>query len=218
VFPAHLKISEIDATDTKGTKHYVALLSDISFFKTHEHELQQLAHFDALTGLPNRIILADRLQNAMAMATRHQRVLAVAFLDLDGFKAVNDTYGHDVGDLLLIQMADRLGRLLRDSDTLVRLGGDEFVVLLPDLNDPESCRIVIQRLLQALSSPIDIRNHRIQVSASIGVAFYPQGVSMDAEQLLRQADQAMYAAKMAGKNQCHYAPLQAADDRQPLAG
>jgi diguanylate cyclase (GGDEF)-like protein/PAS domain S-box-containing protein len=173
---------------------------DISRLKEHECKLEQLAHFDTLTGLPNRLLLTERLHKAMAQAQRRGELLGVAFIDLDGFKAVNDRFGHDAGDLLLVKMAERMGQTLRESDTLVRLGGDEFVVLLPDLSSPEECVPVVQRLLAAAGGPIDIEGHQVQVSASIGVSFYPQQTAVDAEQLLRQADQMMYVAKMNGKN------------------
>lgn len=199
VFPAQLKVNAIRDSDGQ-IRSFVALISDISHFKEHEQQLEQLAHFDALTGLPNRLVLADRLHKEMAQARRRNEILAVAFLDLDGFKAVNDQFGHDAGDELLIIMSERMGEALRESDTLVRIGGDEFVVLLPDLSHTESCVPVIQRLLAVASSPIDINAGRVQVSASIGVTFYPQGKDVDAEQLLRQADQMMYIAKTGGKN------------------
>lgn len=173
---------------------------DISRFKEHERQLEQLAHFDMLTGLPNRLLLTERLHKAMAQAQRRGELLGVAFIDLDGFKAVNDRFGHDAGDRLLVEMAERMGQTLRESDTLVRLGGDEFVVLLPDLSSPEGCAPAVQRLLAAAAGSIDIEGHQVRVSASIGVSFYPQQAAVDAEQLLRQADQMMYVAKMNGKN------------------
>jgi diguanylate cyclase (GGDEF)-like protein len=127
--------------------------------------------------------------------------LAVAFLDLDAFKTVNDTYGHDTGDQLLVVMAGRLKQVLRDGDTLARLGGDEFVAILVDLADAGACETLLGRLLQAASLPLQVGELTLVVSASIGVTFYPQGdVDVDADQLLRQADHAMYQAKQSGKN------------------
>jgi diguanylate cyclase (GGDEF)-like protein/PAS domain S-box-containing protein len=215
VFPAQLKVNAIRDSDGQ-VRSFVALMSDISHFKEHERQLEQLAHFDALTGLPNRLVLADRLQKEMAQARRRSEVLAVAFLDLDGFKAVNDQFGHDVGDQLLIIMSERMGQVLRESDTLVRIGGDEFVVLLPDVGDCDSCVPVIKRLLSVASSPIDIKGSRVQVSASIGVTFYPQEEDVDSEQLLRQADQMMYDAKQGGKNR--YKLADAATSSRRFAG
>ncbi|WP_295413522.1 EAL domain-containing protein, partial [uncultured Thiodictyon sp.] len=190
--------------DAKGhTRHYVALFSDISLIKAHERELEHIAHYDALTRLPNRVLLADRLQQAMALAQRHGRPLAVAFLDLDGFKSVNDTHGHDAGDRLLIAAAAGMQRVLREGDTLARIGGDEFVAVLLDLADIAASVPMLERLLGAVARPVPVGDFTLRVSASIGVTFYPQAEAIDAEQLLRQADQAMYQAKLAGKSRYH---------------
>lgn len=164
--------------------------------------LEHIAHYDALTHLPNRVLLADRMQQAMAQCQRRNNCLAVAFLDLDGFKAINDVYGHSVGDQLLIEIAARLRTSLREGDTLARLGGDEFVAILTDLDQSKDCEPVLARLLGAASEPVDLHGAQLQVSASIGVTLYPQD-GVDAEQLLRHADQAMYLSKQAGKNCFH---------------
>jgi len=182
---------------------YVALFSDVSQQKEHEHRLEQIAHYDALTSLPNRVLLADRLRQAMAQTLRHKDKLALVFMDLDGFKAVNDTHGHDVGDKLLIALAARVTQALRDGDTMARIGGDEFVVVLTDLADPEAASPVLERMRVAAASPFWVDGRELQVSASLGVAFYPQVGDVDADQLLRQADQAMYQAKLSGKNRFH---------------
>lgn len=182
---------------------YVALLSDITTLKMQQRQLEQIAHFDPLTGLPNRTLLADRLQQAMAQASRHGTSIAVLFIDLDGFKAVNDTHSHAVGDQLLVQVARRMKRVMRDEDTLARLGGDEFVAVLQGLETPDASRPVLERLLQAAAEPVQLDELELAVSASIGVVFYPQHESLDADQLQRQADQAMYQAKQAGKNRYH---------------
>ncbi|MBA4502557.1 sensor domain-containing protein [Marinobacterium marinum] len=179
---------------------YVSLMSDITPFKQHQRELERIAHFDALTGLPNRTLLADRLQQAMALAQRRQRNIATLFIDLDGFKSVNDNYSHAVGDRLLVRLAGRMQQEIRQEDTLGRLGGDEFVAVLVDLDNTEASLPVIRRLLDVVSEPVRFDGLELKVSASIGVAFYPQQDSLDADQLLRQADQAMYQAKQAGKN------------------
>ncbi|MCQ8128457.1 diguanylate cyclase domain-containing protein [Methylomonas rivi] len=190
--------------DAQGnTQHYVALFSDITPFKEYEQQLERIAHYDALTGLPNRILLADRLRLAMMQALRRGQKVAVVFLDLDGFKAVNDTFGHDMGDELLTALAGRMKQTLRESDTLARLGGDEFVAVLVDLPDTEACLPLLSRLLTAASQPVVYGESAMLVSASLGVSFYPQAEDIDADQLLRQADQAMYQAKMKGKNQYH---------------
>ncbi|MCX7192341.1 MAG: EAL domain-containing protein [Proteobacteria bacterium] len=182
---------------------YVALFSDITAFKEHEKELEHIAHYDALTGLPNRVLLADRLHQGMAQTARRGQQLAVAYLDLDGFKTINDRHGHDAGDQLLMTVAARMKQALREGDTLARLGGDEFVAVLLDLPDIESSVTLITRLLEAAAEPLHIGSLVLQVSASLGVTFYHQSDDVDADQLLRQSDQAMYQAKLAGKNRYH---------------
>ncbi|MCB1957618.1 MAG: PAS domain S-box protein, partial [Rhodocyclaceae bacterium] len=179
---------------------YVCLFSDITELKEHQHQLERIAHYDALTGLPNRVLLADRIRQAMAQARRHDTLMAVAFLDLDGFKTINDRHSHEVGDRLLTHLAGRMQEALRQIDTLSRLGGDEFVALLVDLESPEASAPIIDRLLATASEPTSVDGVELRVSASIGVSFYPQAVDVDGDQLLRQADQAMYLAKQAGKN------------------
>jgi diguanylate cyclase (GGDEF)-like protein/PAS domain S-box-containing protein len=184
-------------------RQYVALFSDITTIKEHQRHLEHIAHFDALTNLPNRLLLADRLQQAMAQAQRRNQKVAVAYLDIDGFKSVNDRYGHDVGDQLLIHLAKVMKDTLREGDTLARLGGDEFVAVLIDLEGVESCLPMLKRLLEAGAAPLSLNQIALQGSTSIGVTFYPQEYDVEADQLLRQADQAMYQAKMAGKNRYH---------------
>ncbi len=185
------------------TQNYVALFTDITPMKKHQQELEQIAHYDTLTGLPNRVLLADRLQHAMAQSLRHGMSLAVAYLDLDGFKAVNDRYGHDAGDALLVEVAQRMKAALREGDTLARIGGDEFIAVLVDLERPQDCEPVLLRLLQAAASPVVNGDTALHVSASIGVASYPQDGATEADQLIRYADQAMYHAKRMGKNCYH---------------
>ena len=182
---------------------YVALFSDITAIKEHEQKLEHIAHYDVLTTLPNRTLLADRMHQAMAQAQRHDSLLAVAYLDLDGFKTINDRHGHETGDLLLLALAGRMKDGLRDGDTLARMGGDEFVAVLLDLDDAADSLPMINRLLAAAAQPIAVGERVLQVSASLGVTFYPQSEEVDADQLLRQADQAMYQAKLAGKNRYH---------------
>ena len=202
VYAELLTISAV--RDAQGqVQQYVALFSDISAIKTHQSQLEHIAHFDALTNLPNRVLLADRLQQAMAQAQRRGRQLAVAYLDLDAFKAVNDRHGHEVGDQVLVILAQRMKEALREEDTLARLGGDEFVVVLIDLVDTPACLPLLTRLLAAAAQPVQVEELTVQVSASLGVTCYPQAQDIDADQLLRQADQAMYQAKVAGKNRYH---------------
>lgn len=191
--------------DTNSDDKSVIFLGihDITELKKYESELKNIAYFDTLTGLPNRVLLADRLMQSMAQTQRHNNHLAVIFIDLDGFKDVNDSHGHDVGDQLLVKLAAKMREVLREEDTLARIGGDEFVAVLVDLADINSSMKMITRLLDSAAKKIQIDNLSVQVSASMGVAFYPQAEEIDAGQLLRQADQAMYEAKLAGKNQYH---------------
>ena len=181
-----------------------AVARDISERMEYQHQLEHIAHTDPLTQLPNRILLADRLRHAMAQALRRRNILAVAYLDLDGFKAINDTHGHDRGDEFLQAIAQSLRAALRVVDTLGRLGGDEFVVVMPDLADTKAAEPVFERLLAAAAQSVTIAGYDLQASASIGVTFFPQlTLEIDADQLLRQADQAMYRAKRSGKNRYH---------------
>jgi len=211
LFAEMLNISAV--RDAHGqTQNYVALFSDITALKQHESELEHIAHYDVLTGLPNRVLLGDRMQQAMAQSARRQQQVGVVYLDLDGFKSVNDRYGHEVGDQLLMTVATRMKAALRDCDTLGRIGGDEFVAVLIDLEDSHSCIPLLQRLLEAASEPVQQGDLVLQISASLGVTLYPQADDLEADQLLRQADQAMYQAKLAGKNRYHF--FDDAQDRQ----
>lgn len=210
-YPQLLTISAVRDANAH-TQHYIALFSDISATIEHQLQLEQIARYDPLTSLPNRLLFADRLGRAINQCQRRQFSLAVAYLDLDNFKAVNDQHGHNAGDALLIQVSMRMQDALREGDTLARIGGDEFVAVIVDLVDPQDCLPVIERLRLAATVPITvpISNQMdgavgdliLQVSASIGVAFYPQD-GVEADQLIRRADQAMYLAKQAGRNRIH---------------
>lgn len=202
IFAAMLSITAV-RDNTGNIAQYVALFSDITLLKERERQLEHIAHYDVVTGLPNRALLADRLRQAMAQAHRRKQLLAVAYLDLDGFKEINDNHGHAAGDQLLSALATRMKAALREGDTLARLGGDEFVAVLLDLNKPKDSTAIINRLLEAAAEETLIGKAVLRVSASIGVAFYPQSQEVDADQLLRQADQAMYQAKLAGRNNAH---------------
>jgi len=175
-------------------------IRDITERKSSDDHLFRLANYDPLTGLPNRAALLDRLRLAMHQAERSGRRIALAFIDLDDFKPVNDRYGHIVGDELLIGVGNRMLSVLRESDTLARIGGDEFVALLTDVDDESENLSLFHRILSAASEPMVVAATPIRLAASIGVTTFPQGEVLDADQLLRQADQAMYAAKRAGKN------------------
>jgi len=199
LYMAHLTMSAIrDAADE--VLHHIALFSDITEQKNHAAQLEHAALYDALTGLPNRVLLQDRLRQCMRSTLEKGRTLAVCYVDLDGFKQINDTNGHEIGDRLLATIAARMSGALRSSDTIARIGGDEFVAVLMDLGDEAACVPLIERIVAAVGEPVGIDGQRFEVSASIGVAFYPQLEDIDADQLLRQADRAMCDAKIAGKN------------------
>lgn len=176
------------------------MFMDITEQKQYQNKLEHIAHFDALTNLPNRVLLADRLTQSMNRARRQNQSLAVVYLDLDGFKAINDNYGHEAGDHLLQIVATRMKFALREIDTIARLGGDEFVAVISDVKDMNPFTPLVHRLLDAAKQPIIRGDQVLQVSASLGITFYPQAEEIDADQLLRQADQAMYQAKLMGKN------------------
>ncbi|SIS89690.1 EAL domain-containing protein [Neptunomonas antarctica] len=201
IFAERLSIDVVSKADGEIDQH-VAVFSDISRIKAHETELDRIAHYDALTGIPNRRLLGDRLNHTIARAKRSGKSLAVCYLDLDSFKPVNDQYGHATGDLLLIEVTQRLLKILREEDTIARLGGDEFVILFSELGKPEEIDRLLDRVLTAISMPVLIENHSLHVSASIGVTLFPADTA-DADTLLRHADQAMYQAKEAGKNRYH---------------
>lgn len=191
---------------------YAGMFVDITEQKAHAKRLEHLAHFDALTGLPNRVLFTDRLRQSMLEAVQHGEKLALVFIDLDGFKAVNDTHGHSVGDKLLIALSDRMASTLREGDMLARLGGDEFVSVLNNIKSPTCAYPALERIRTSAAHTFLIDGLELKVSASLGVVFYPQDLEMDAEQLLRQADQAMYQAKLIGKNR--YCVFDAAQEQQ----
>ena len=186
--------------DVRGQlQHYVSVFADISQLKAHEAELDHVANYDPLTHLPNRRLLSDRLKQSILRADRSGKSCAICFLDLDGFKAINDQLGHATGDQILIAMAHNLSETLRAEDTLARLGGDEFVVLLSEVASAGECTLILERLLEAARRPVTAGEHVIHISASIGVSLYPSD-NADPDILLRHADMAMYLAKQAGKN------------------
>jgi len=174
--------------------------TDITEKKNYEKKLERIATTDMLTGLPNRFALMDRLQLAKAIQRRHGGYLAIILLDLDGFKEINDSYGHDAGDQLLIQVAERFQRVVREEDTVARLGGDEFVVVLNGLKEANNCIPQVERLLDAASQPVISNGARLTVSASAGITIFPQKEDASHPALFRQADAAMYEAKKLGKN------------------
>ncbi|MDP1981942.1 MAG: diguanylate cyclase [Sulfuritalea sp.] len=173
---------------------------DITDRKDAEAQIRQLAYFDALTGLPNRRMLFDRLDQTLIQAKRFGRSLAIMFLDLDNFKAINDTFGHDVGDELLKEAAVRLKTCVRSGDTVARQGGDEFIVVLSEVAEPKDAALVAEKIVVALGDPVRIAGQALHVTTSIGIAVYPIDGTDDGRELLRKSDQAMYAAKAAGRN------------------
>jgi diguanylate cyclase (GGDEF)-like protein/PAS domain S-box-containing protein len=183
-----------------GEPCVIATVHDITERKRHTERLEQIAQHDSLTGLPNRLLLGDRLQQAIAQCTRKGTRIAVCYVDLDGFKEVNDQLGHQAGDQVLIEVATRMTSSVRGGDTVARLGGDEFVILLAGLANDEECRQALDRLLVTCSAPYVVGgNAHAGVSASIGVTVFPSD-NADPDMLIRHADLAMYAAKQAGKN------------------
>ena len=165
--------------------------------------MRHMAHYDTLTDLPNRALFSDRLQQALATAHRDQKHMALMFIDLDRFKHINDTLGHNMGDLLLKEAALRMLGCVRESDTVARIGGDEFIVLLNDIDRKEDAILVAEKIRQALSQPLNLAGNIIAISTSLGIAIYPEnGVSE--EELINHADNAMYAAKEAGRNFDHW--------------
>ena len=201
--------------DTTGLiTHYVNLFSDITPLKESQRQLEQMAYHDALTQLPNRVLLADRLRQAMARTQREGGLLAVVYLDLDDFKPINDCFGHTAGDRVLIQVAERLNASLRGGDTLSRIGCDEFVALISNLGDIAHCQRMLSRILEALAKPFTVAGTEAILSASLGVTLYPLD-SADADALIRHADRAMYVAKDAGRNCYRLFDLDQVTTRRP---
>jgi diguanylate cyclase (GGDEF)-like protein/PAS domain S-box-containing protein len=194
-FPVELSIAQIKRG---GEVFFSAFIRDISERKTSEARIQYLANYDALTGLPNRNQLSERVRYAISIAQRSHEKIALMFLDIDHFKDVNDSLGHSVGDLLLLELANRFKSTLREEDTISRLGGDEFILMLPN-SDEYAATHVAQKLLQAIEHPMRIESHQLSVTASIGIAMFPDD-GTELETLLRNADVAMYKVKQENRN------------------
>ncbi|TCS35655.1 PAS domain S-box-containing protein/diguanylate cyclase (GGDEF)-like protein [Paucimonas lemoignei] len=185
--------------DALGRQRFIGLVEDISRRKEAEEELRRLVNHDALTGLPNRLLLEDRLGQAIAHAHRAGKLVAVMFIDLDRFKNINDSLGHDAGDEVIVEIASRIANSLREADTVARQGGDEFVVVLPDMAQEEDAAIVAQKILQSLFQPMVVSGQELFPTGSIGISLYPRD-GQDAQTLLKHADAAMYRAKAEGRN------------------
>jgi diguanylate cyclase (GGDEF)-like protein/PAS domain S-box-containing protein len=184
--------------------HFVSVFFDITERKRHEDQIRYQAYHDTLTCLPNRRLFHDRLAMALLQARREGEVLAVMFLDLDHFKDVNDTLGHDVGDQLLQDVAARLQKCIRQGDTLSRFGGDEFVLILPKIKSAHNAQLFAQKVIQAFALPSLVAGHELDVKASIGISLYPKDGD-EAQTLIKKADEAMYLAKQKGRNSFHMA-------------
>ena len=201
-YPKYLAISAIK-DETGEIANYSAIFYDVTERKALEDKLDHLAHYDALTGLPNRMLLQDRLEQAIAIAERQRQKFALLFIDLDGFKQINDDMGHSVGDEVLKIVAQRLQTVIRGMDTAARLGGDEFVVILTDIRNAENAAWVSDKVVESLSEPYPVGDLTLALSASIGVSIYPND-ELVANELLRTADEAMYKAKRDGKRQVKF--------------
>ncbi|MBI2241019.1 MAG: diguanylate cyclase [Magnetospirillum gryphiswaldense] len=205
-FPMEISVSEL-----RHGRHrlFTAILRDISERKEAEDRIRRLAHHDTLTGLPNRNLLNDRMNHALARVKRHGGHLAVLYVDLDKFKPINDSLGHEAGDWVLRDVADRLLGCVRSSDTVSRVGGDEFVVVVEEIGRPTEAALVAKKIIDALEQPIDFQGHPCQVGASIGVALFPQDGNT-IEEVSKAADLAMYRVKHSGRNgYCFYSDTDA---------
>lgn len=198
IYPAWENISVVRDESGRRT-HYVALLSDISSIKQSEERLRRQAHHDVLTGLPNRLLFTASLEHALERAKRHQRRLALLFLDLDRFKHINDSFGHAAGDRLLQIVAERLSRSVRAEDLVARLGGDEFTVILEQIGDADAAALLTRKLIEVVAQPVDIEGNEIRTSTSIGIGLYPDDAT-NADDLIKAADTAMYQAKAQGRH------------------
>jgi diguanylate cyclase (GGDEF)-like protein/PAS domain S-box-containing protein len=210
IYPESLSINAVRDPGGKVT-HYVGMFSDITAQKQAQDQLEDMAKHDALTGLPNRIALSARLHQVLSMARSQNHLVAVCFVDLDEFKPINDTYGHEAGDQVLIEVSQRLKSATRSSDTVARIGGDEFIILLADFSTMEEIEQALGRILEILRQPIVIGTATVAVSASIGVTVHPLDES-DTDTLIRHADQAMYVAKNTGRN--NWRMYDASDDQE----
>jgi diguanylate cyclase (GGDEF)-like protein/PAS domain S-box-containing protein len=198
LFAEWLTISSLKDSNGKIT-HYVAVFSDITEHKRNIEQLRKLAHYDLLTGVPNRYLFTKRLESLIKTSRRYNQQFAILFLDLDRFKNVNDTLGHHAGDILLQKVAQRLKRILRKKDTIARIGGDEFIIILPNLKHIREAIQTAEMIIESLKASFSLNGQEVYISTSIGISFYPYD-GEDIESLIRNADRAMYQAKKSGRN------------------
>jgi len=204
IFPLHLAVSRVETDDGL---FFVGLIQDITERKAAEEKIKKMAHYDHLTDIPNRALFNDRLIQAVSLADRNKQQIALLFIDLDGFKAVNDTLGHKAGDKLLQEVSRRLQECVRDADTVARLGGDEFVVLMADVNGAVNAAEKADLIIGSVAAPYPAIDESCRVGCSIGIALYPDDAE-GAETLLNKADEAMYVVKKRGKNNhCFFSDL-----------
>jgi len=180
--------------------HFIFHILDITEYKKAQQQISEYAYQDALTNLPNRRLLQDRLKHALMHAKRYKRRMGIMFLDIDYFKAINDTYGHAFGDELIKTVADRLSLCVRSSDTVCRLGGDEFVIVISEINNETDAAVIAEKILQSVSKPIVIEEHEAQVTMSIGIVIYDADADDTTDSLMKKADQSLYDMKREGRN------------------
>jgi len=202
IYPEWLSITAV-FDDNNDISHYIGIFSDVSTESEGDERLYHLAHYDSLCNLPNRLLFYDRLRQSLSRSRRNDQKIAVMFMDLDGFKTVNDNYGHTVGDELLRKVSERVVATLRESDTIARIGGDEFTLILTDIEDTASVSNIALKILATIEEPYVMEGHEFNISASIGISLSPIN-SSDGNMLVKQADIAMYKAKKEGKNRIKF--------------
>ena len=202
VYPEWLSITAV-LDDNGDISHYIGIFSDVSTESEGDERLYHLAHYDSLCDLPNRMLFYDRLRQSLSRSKRNDQKIAVMFMDLDNFKAVNDEYGHIVGDEILQQVSKRVVAALRESDTIARIGGDEFTLIITDIEDIESVSRIAQKILSTTQEPYKLHGHEFSISTTIGISLFPDNCE-DIKMLVKQADVAMYKAKREGKNRYQF--------------